>query len=75
VQGLEELISVTNAANREMEDESRISRDYINLAALWESFRTPGATTVDEADDKEPAAALSGLAGTGGHVVGPERQR
>jgi hypothetical protein len=74
-QELEELISLTNAANREMEDESRLTRDYASLAALWESFKTPEATAAPDTQDEELSTALGGVAGTGGHVVKPDNHR
>jgi hypothetical protein len=68
-QGIEELLSVSNDANRGLEDEARMTRDYAKVAELWETFKT-GTEKVDPIVDQVGDAEEIGLPGTGGHVPG-----
>jgi hypothetical protein len=68
-EGIEELLSVTNDANRGIEDETRMTRDYVNVAQLWETFKSC-AEKEESILDHEGQAELVGLPGTGGHVPG-----
>jgi hypothetical protein len=64
---IEELLSVSNDANRGLEDESRMTRDYIKVAQLWETFKSciENVETGEDGQTETP-----GLPGTGGHVPG-----
>lgn len=64
--GFEELLSLTNVLNRQVEEVFSMSTEYETVAALWNTFHA----LVQEQDDESVGGEVdAGVPGTGGHVV------
>jgi DASH complex subunit DAD1 len=67
-------LSSTNDLNRKLEDALGMTREYDNIAELWNSFhqlmRSQTESRAATADERGP-----GLPGTGGHVVRNSRNQ
>jgi len=75
--GFEELLSLTNVLNRQVEEVFSMSAEYETVANLWNSFHqivqdqdeTPNSTQPAETEDGRTTPLPTGLPGTGTHVV------
>ncbi|KAF9778728.1 hypothetical protein BJ322DRAFT_486592 [Thelephora terrestris] len=75
--GFEELLSLTNVLNRQVEEVFSMSAEYETVADLWHSFHqivqdqdeatTPGQPAETEDDRTTPLP--TGLPGTGTHIL------
>jgi len=75
--GFEELLSLTNVLNRQVEEVFSMSAEYETVANLWNSFHqivqdqeeTASTGQPSETDDAPTTPRPAGLPGTGTHFV------
>lgn len=76
-QGFEELLSLTNVLNRQVEEVFSMSAEYETVANLWNSFHqilqdqdeVTGIGQPPEAEDGPTTSLPTGLPGTGTHIL------
>jgi DASH complex subunit DAD1 len=69
--GFEELLSLTNVLNRQVEEVSAMSTEYETVASLWNTFHA----LVQEQDEESIVVdgETAGVPGTGGHIISNQR--
>jgi len=75
--GFEELLSLTNVLNRQVEEVFSMSTEYETVANLWNSFHqivqdqdeTSSTSQPGETEDGRITPVPTGLPGTGTHVI------
>lgn len=72
--GFEELLSLTNVLNRQLEEVFTMSGEYETVASLWNTFHAlvqeqDDDDTVEDGEDGGTTRAVAGVPGTGGHVI------
>ncbi|EIN12828.1 hypothetical protein PUNSTDRAFT_61654 [Punctularia strigosozonata HHB-11173 SS5] len=74
-QGFEQLLSSSNDLNRKLEEALGMTREYDNIAELWNSFHQLMRQSGSGQGDSNGAERGAGLPGTGGHIVKESRSQ
>jgi len=70
--GFEELLSLTNVLNRQVEEVFTMSAEYDTVASLWNTFHSLVQEQDDDHAEEGVDAGGAGVPGTGTHVVSSE---
>ena len=73
--GFEELLSLTNVLNRQVEEVFAMSTEYETVASLWNTFHALVQEQDDDAIVEGEVEGAAGVPGTGGHVISSSNEK